>query len=539
MTQSSNQERAIIRFPHLDESLRQKYVKPRLAQASLGTNVIPADTNGWDTVFAIRISDVNHAIALQKSSPSDFSQSYTDEETGDTITINGTFGDWRLNTTGDGKNLHMSTPIATGTMTRNGTTYDMAGVSATIEVNCDYVPPPVAGVTPTPDGTLHALKLKTSSTDPLDQAVIVTNLSFPGARPGIVIVSIMQSVLQLWFNQNIISFEHVFSVVNLNLLADGDDGSFQWLQPTWSSYACTSGADEENSYFGVLCMVDQHDPSGLAHELCSSAIPDGQCSAYMISVPVFLEYSVWPGIPYAFKNAKQEDFKLTQNKTCIENLNDLELEGVKVGAITYTPYVTKFELIVEATEIRTEMKAKINISPGIDSYIEMITHQIIELKSTTVDDPDHPGQTISKQYLDYADAPGKETEINTYTETEAWVYITEAIAGIIVAVLGIVVGELTEKVVARVIIGIIAALVVAVIAAVQVIIEKVIAEGAAEGMPPVDPLVYAATHPIQWPTQTSEFTLTNALINGVFVLTGDPHFADQPEQLGAARSKAS
>lgn len=65
MTQSINQERTIIRFPYLDENLRQKYVKPRPAQPFLGTNVIPAETNGWDTVFAIRIGDVNNAIALQ------------------------------------------------------------------------------------------------------------------------------------------------------------------------------------------------------------------------------------------------------------------------------------------------------------------------------------------------------------------------------------------------------------------------------------------------------------------------------------------
>ncbi|WP_141694295.1 TULIP family P47-like protein [Desulfosporosinus sp. BG] len=172
-------------------------------------------------------------------------------------------------------------------------------------------------------------------------------------------------------------------------------------------------------------------------------------------------------------------------------------------------------------------------------HSNMITHQIIVLNNVTVDDPDHPGQTITKQYLDYADAPGKETEITTYCETAAWIYITEALAGLIAAVVGIVVGELIDKVVARVIIGIIVALVVAVVAAIQVIIDKVIAEGAAEAMPPVDPLIYAATHPIQWPTQTSDFTLTDAHINGVFVLTGDPHFADQLEQLAVTHSKAS
>ncbi|OPX90106.1 MAG: Macrolide export ATP-binding/permease protein MacB [Pelotomaculum sp. PtaB.Bin104] len=101
-----------------------------------------ADTNGWDTVFAIRIKDVNSAIRLQKSSPTDFSQHYVDPETDDDITITGVFGDWQLTTGGDGKNLHMSVPIKTGTMTRNGKPYDMAGDVATIEVNCDFVPPP-------------------------------------------------------------------------------------------------------------------------------------------------------------------------------------------------------------------------------------------------------------------------------------------------------------------------------------------------------------------------------------------------------------
>ena len=81
--------------------------------------------------FVIRIKDVNSAIRLQKSSSINFNYDYVEPETGDHITITGVFGDWQLTTGGDGKNMHMSVPIKTGTMIRNSKSYDMAGDAAT------------------------------------------------------------------------------------------------------------------------------------------------------------------------------------------------------------------------------------------------------------------------------------------------------------------------------------------------------------------------------------------------------------------------
>lgn len=523
-------KKAIIRFPNLDERLIRKYSKNDGLLAANATAVIPADTNGWDTVFAIRIKDVNSAIRLQKSSPADFSQHYVDPETDDDITITGVFGDWQLTTGGDGKNLHMSVPIKTGTMTRNGKPYDMAGDVATIEVNCDFVPPPVKGIKPSKDGSLHDLKLKTTSDDPLSPPVSVTGLNFAGKNPGMVIESIMKGVLEIWFNLNLSSFNQVFAVANLNLLADGSDGSFQWLQPTWSSYACSSGPDDESSFFGVLCMIDNHDPAGLAHQLSSAAIPTDQRSSFMISTPMFMQYIVLPGLPGAFVNAQASDFELANNNTSIVNKSGVKLEmpGVKEGAIIYTPYVTSFELILEASEIKTTMKTTINISPGINAYVDTITHDTIQLHTTTVDG-------VTKQYLDYKQV--KDPEVSSYTHTDDWVIVTEAIAAIIVAVIGIAVGAIFEDLLPRIITAIIVIIVSGVISSISVIIEQVIAKGAAEAMPPIDPLVSAATDSINWPT-SADFTLTDARINGTFQLLGDPNFADSPAQLQAITQKA-
>ena len=67
-----------------------------------------ADTFGWDTVFALRVDDVNKAIISGKSTPTTFSQSVNNGE----VVASGTFTDWQICMGGDGKLLHLALPIS-------------------------------------------------------------------------------------------------------------------------------------------------------------------------------------------------------------------------------------------------------------------------------------------------------------------------------------------------------------------------------------------------------------------------------------------
>lgn len=516
---TTNQPMHVI-FPEVNKSLKKHFATNAIkSSGKLGNTVTlatPTNTMGWDTVFAIRLPDVNNAIVKQKASPTNFQNTVVDPDSGITCTTNGNFGPWQIRMGGDGQNLHMAIPITQGTMTNGVKSSSMDNSTAIIELKLGYLPPPQGTIPPTSSGTNHALKVNTSQPDPDQPAVAIVALNFPaGKDPGIITKSLMIACLGDWFNKNLSQFDHVFSTVNLNLLAD--QKSFQWLKPTYSSYAYTDGHDENSSIFGVLCMTENRSADGLTHEISSGAIPENQKSGFLISVARFMENSVLPGLPAAFKDTPASSFKLINDDSEIINTDgaDIKLDGVKFGAITYDPHVYKFDLTVNSNEIITNMKIKVNISPGIDSYINMTTYHTLKL----IDKPDGSGE----QTLDYEET--RPTETDHHNEIAAWVTITEAILAGIVAVVGAVAGVVYKTVVQRIIIAIIVIVIGVIIAAVEVIIEKVVADGVANAMPSINPMIYTATNPITWPTQESRFTLTSATLNGCFQFGGDPHFA--------------
>lgn len=149
-----------ITFPHL---VREPQ---KLLQRSLGDSQGPADTFGWDTVFAIRASDMNTTLAKPGSSPASFSQNENSTWYG-----SGNFGPWQVTLGGGAQNLHMSIPITSGSMFYNGDTYPMINVTATIEVALEYIPQPSSA-----NGTPN--NLVTNS-----QVVSVTDLDFTSNPP--------------------------------------------------------------------------------------------------------------------------------------------------------------------------------------------------------------------------------------------------------------------------------------------------------------------------------------------------------------------
>lgn len=89
----------VFSFPDLDEDLRTEALEKHdrhgaafLAAQSGGANPPPkADTLGWDTVFAIRMIDVNKAIVKQKTTPPTFSAS---NPLGEGSSLSGSFAAW-------------------------------------------------------------------------------------------------------------------------------------------------------------------------------------------------------------------------------------------------------------------------------------------------------------------------------------------------------------------------------------------------------------------------------------------------------------
>jgi len=256
-------------FPHL-----RRGTTPRTALAfqALASPEPEADTFGWDTVFAISITDANRAILRAGVSPPSFHFEDTDG-----TTIQGSFGPWQICRGGDGDLITFTIPITTGDMRFDGKGYALASASVIMEVRLHYLPqspasrPPRSADVPLQQETQHNLVLRTTSVNADDPPVTVREVRLGDQSMPQVAQWVMEGILQAWFVANLEAFSHVFATVTLNRKVDHD--GFQWLAPQYTGYAYFDGTTDENSYLGVLCMTQRPNADGLAPQLSRTAIP--------------------------------------------------------------------------------------------------------------------------------------------------------------------------------------------------------------------------------------------------------------------------
>ncbi|PIG95165.1 TULIP family P47-like protein [Gloeocapsopsis sp. IPPAS B-1203] len=468
-----------------------------------------APTLGWDTVFAVRLPDVNSALMKSDKYPKTFEITVDPSEN---YSIQGTFGSWQVARGGDGKIVYLSIPIPTGTMTSGTKSYPLDGSQVYISVNLKYVPQKQGSnalKASDSDVEVDDLVVNPEARSEEDPAVVIQNLKFAQNPPSTFIKSLMIGALLEWFNANLIQFAYVFSTVNLNERADQEQ--FQWLKPTYTSYGYSDGATDEKSYFGVLNMTDDRSPEGLENHLPPAAIPEEARASFSIAMERFLEKMVLPGLPKGFPNASDTDFTLANNNTVIQNTRTVIADKIKVGLIWYTPEIETFELQVVGNEIQIHTITKVNISPGIDTFVDNTSYQEI----IVVNKPD------GSQTLDFKQT--RDPRTNHWVKTATWVTVTEiiiSVAGTIaLGVAGTVIKGIARTIVAVVIIALVAGFA----AATPALIAAVAGGEAGEKLPSIDLLVLNSTAPIKWPG-ASEFKLTSAGLNGSFQMGGDPGF---------------
>lgn len=488
------------------EDARPEIFVPRheIPQALLAAE---ADTLGWDAVNAIRLPQVNQAMLESGASPTTFD---TTIQAG--WSLNGTFGAWQLTRGGSGAIVFLRAPIPSAHMTFSGTPdLNLTNARATVAIKLQYLPQPPAGSTTRPGaddegGTEQFLASDTTARSEDDPAVVIQSIDYGAAAPTELQKALFQAALADWFNNNLASFTYVFSVVNLNARAAEED--FQWLKPTYTSYAYFNGATDDESYFGVLNLTLGGSPDGLTNQLPPSAIPSGCQGSILVSNNLFLREMILPGLTKSFTRATESDFILNSLGTVIESVNTVTLDDIKIGAINYTPEMQSFRLQIVGDEIQIDTLTKVNVSPGIDAFITDTEFYKIVL----VNKPD------GSQTLDFAQS--REPKRNHWMETATWVTVTEVIIGLVGAIAATVAGNVIVTIVRRIIAVIIIIVVAGVLAAIPAIIAAVMEGKAADALPSIGNLVMEASSDVSWPG-SSGFTLKSAQLNGSFQLGGD------------------
>nr|WP_295870512.1 TULIP family P47-like protein [uncultured Chitinophaga sp.] len=495
-----------FQVPKLHEIEPEVFVKKyNLPKAVLAAE---ADTLGWDTVNSIRMPIVNASMEKSAKYPKEFH-----DQISTNWSFGGKFGAWKLVRGGSGAILFMQLPIPEGHMVFENDRLEFAEGYATISVKLTYLPQPPESLgargngKPDDNGKPQYLVTDTSVRSADDPAVVVQNMDYGTQKATPTQDALFKGALAIWLNKNLAQFTYIFTVVNIN--ANASKGAFQWLKPTYTSYAYFNGATDETSYFGVLNMTSHDSPEGLSNQLPPSSIPPGCDSALLISSKKFLNNMVLPGMSTAFPKAAQGNFKPSANNTVIEKVgDDVELEPVNINGINYTPYLQDFTYQIVGDEMQINSKIKVSVGLGIDVFVLTTGYYKIKL----VNKPDGGGQT-----LDFEES--RIPKMNTWNEIATWAIVTDAIIAAITGCAAGVAKLMLKETFKRVVAYIIVAIIVGIIAAIPTIIAQVVQGRAAEVLPSIGDMIADATGDIKWPDSTG-FTPTKAEMNGSLQIGG-------------------
>lgn len=513
-------DRSLFALPTMTDGAPPLFV--RRDEMSAAMLAAEGTTLGWDTTFAIRLKDVNAVLAKSGAYPRDFSGVIDPEQNWEIK--DGKFGTWQMARGGSGGIVFLSMPVTAGTMTFGANSYPLAGTTVYVSIKLKYVPQKTgANEVTVGDVTLHvgrlgdneAIQVDDLISDPTarseaDPAVVIQNITFSGPPPTALVQALMNEGFRQWFNAHLSIFAYVFATVSLNERAAEE--RFQWVKPTYTSYAYLDGTTDENSIFGVLNMTDDRSPEGLTNQLAPGAITSGARAGFSISMERFLEKLVLPGLAKGFPHASSTDFTMKSNNTIIENTRPIQTDTVRYNGTTYTPYIEKFVLQIIGSEIQVRTLTKIDISPGIRAFVDCTAYQEI----VVVNKPD------GTQTLDFKEA--RPSDKNHWIEKDLWITITEVVIGIVAAVAGAVAAKVIESAVRIMIAIIIIAIIAGLAAATPELVAAVAGGGAAAALPPITLIVLNSTAPIKWPG-AADFKLTSAALNGSFQLGGNPGFA--------------
>jgi len=533
-----------FKFPHLVAA-----PKPMAQLGSAGL----IDTFGWDTVFGIKMPDVNTAIRKNASSPPSFTKS--NSYGGATATASGNFNIWQLTQGGSGSTLFMSVPIPSGTLNFAGTDYPFVDAVATISVHLEFVPQAPLGA----KGTPNALMVKTKQSFARDAVSITTrssagsrkgsaaaavlslqvkpvtveDLTFTGVQPSSIVGPFLRDLLELWFADNMDKFQHTFAVVDLDAIASLD--AWTWMKPTSVLYAYVQPAGtapDDQCVFGVLCMTGNRSTTGLSQQIDANIIPAGARAGFLISAERYMDQVLAPGLSQAFNGAKVADFALVPGTAQLTNVNAVTMNQLN----GYTPQVAAKDFTVEikAGELQISLKkAHVPISAGIDLYLNYTIHAGAKL----ID------QASGQKALQLYDT--QDVEYDHEVQVASWVTITEVVAGIIAGIVLTAVGSVAGRAASRALVAagrvaedsfcakfvkwlisvVIGGVIGGLVASISTIIEAN-AEANAEALPPFDPFAKEAVSTTQWPGAGSNTVLQTVSFNGGFQIGLDPKFAE-------------
>ncbi|MBO0930061.1 TULIP family P47-like protein [Fibrella aquatilis] len=459
-------------------------------------------TFGWDTVFAVRIDNVNAAIASHHTSPTTFS--YTDPADAN-VYCSGGFGTWSVVRGGDGGGVNVQIPLeqVTGQMNDNAAyvAYTCAAASVIVTVRLTYFD--------TSQPTQQNLKVNPVSTSP-DVPVVELYSSDFSTNPVVPAYAVyaLQAAVMNWCTANLAAFEHVFSVIDIN--GEADTGDWAFLKPTSVSYAYVDGPTDDDAFLGVLTMTTGTPSGGLQQVLDTRIVQGTEEGAFCLSRGLLMNKLILPNLQLLWPNLQTGQVTISDDTLQLNPNESVALPQTQYQGNTYTPQLNEFTLTIEGAQLTIDAYTETVVQDGVTAWCRNVEQYTI-VKGTN-----SSGQTT----LAYQAVGTPQTSNGHYIAE--WVQITDTILavvlGIALAALAILSGGAAVPIIA-----IVGALIVGAVA-LSPTINGMIQNNDAPAIDLLQENIYA---PIVW-TDSQAFAVSTVDLNGSLRLGGALGFTTAP-----------
>lgn len=336
----------------------------------------PAPTNGWDVVSAVRINEVNAAIAAAGTSPKGFAIDRSGTK------ASATFGPWSVTEEGDGPLITLHLPLSDLELVRGSKTWRIASAMASVRVRLELLPTGrMRAAADGPPGAEHLLVICTGvdagllAADPAARAAKVLDLEIADDLP-ITAIAALSTALEDWLNANLHEFRHVFGAVDIvSMTEDEAKGTaFAWLKPSSVAYAFGSNRRwPERSTLAFLCQTAGRSSEGLIQQTEADAIPDGAQAGLCISYGRFLKDMLAPSLEFTFKGLKVAAKHFKAQDTGLYFPDPIQLDRQKIDGKTYAPIVERLEITLRNDEVAIESLTRTEITPGLYSMCQNVS----------------------------------------------------------------------------------------------------------------------------------------------------------------------
>ncbi|AUM94647.1 TPA: TULIP family P47-like protein [Clostridium botulinum] len=296
------------------------------------------DTTGWDIVYLCSKKSTNKSLNRYMKQ-NNLEVSYN----GPNIKIDLLFDPWEI-IDGSGNKIIIKTPVKKGKLVFNTEEIiELDGICPVINVELDFFNSNTEYNT---KNLMFNFSTKDNKSDNNLYNFMIMNPDINGIIDDEETLGILKFALEKVFLTNQSEFSYIFAEMNLS-------PEQEWMKPQKYVYTYLNPATGQDGFLTILSVVTNRDISKLGHSGFDEILNDKNDIFLLLSEKMFLENIILPKLPESFGNgATLSDFKFKETSETtgeIVNVNHLNTEAVKWGAVYYHPKITELRIRIEGS----------------------------------------------------------------------------------------------------------------------------------------------------------------------------------------------